>query len=309
MAANERLVVNDHKAPENRQDLEMIQNAVRASLPIARAATVCIEIKGGSGSGVIVSPDGLVLTAAHVATGVKQKVTVVREDGTRLKAETLGLVADRDAAMVRITEKGTYSFVEMDRDASTQLGDWVFALGHSGGFDHERGSVVRLGRLVRIADSTFQSDCMVIGGDSGGPLFDLAGNLIAIHSRVGAQMQVNMHVPTAVFIDHWDKMLAAEFIGEGPYAEKPVKGNGFLGLATDARPKGGLSVTKVGHGSPAEAAGIRERDVLLKLNHVSLETREQMQDLLKEMAAGDEVILETERGGKPKTFTFNLGER
>jgi serine protease Do len=112
-----------------------------------------------------------------------------------------------------------------------------------------------------------------------------------------------------VFIDHWDKMLAAEFIGEGPYAEKPVKGNGFLGLATDARPKGGLSVTKVGHGSPAEAAGIRERDVLLKLNHVSLETREQMQDLLKEMAAGDEVILETERGGKPKTFTFNLGER
>ena len=309
MAANERLVVNDHKAPENRQDLEMIQNAVRASLPKARAATVCIEIKGGSGSGVIVSPDGLVLTAAHVATGVKQKVTVVLEDGTRLKAETLGLVADRDAAMVRITEKGTYSFVEMDRDASTQLGDWVFALGHSGGFDHERGSVVRLGRLVRIADSTFQSDCMVIGGDSGGPLFDLAGNLIAIHSRVGAQMQVNMHVPTAVFIDHWDKMLAAEFIGEGPYAEKPVKGNGFLGLATDARPKGGLSVTKVGHGSPAEAAGIRERDVLLKLNHVSLETREQMQDLLKEMAAGDEVILETERGGKPKTFTFNLGER
>ena len=309
MAANERLAVNDHKAPENRQDLEMIQNAVRTSLPKARAATVCIEIKGGSGSGVIVSPDGLVLTAAHVATGVKQKVTVVLEDGTRLKAETLGLVADRDAAMVRITEKGTYPFVEIDREASTQLGDWVFALGHSGGFDRERGSVVRLGRLVRIADSTFQSDCMVIGGDSGGPLFNLAGNLIAIHSRVGAQMQVNMHVPTAVFMDYWDKMLAAEFIGEGPYAERPVKGNGFLGLATDARPKGGLSVTKVGHGSPAEVAGIRERDVLLKLNQVQLETREQMQDLLKEMSAGDEIILETERGGKPKTFTFNLGER
>jgi len=309
VAANERLAVNDQKAPANRQDLEMIQNAVRVSLPRARAATVCIEIKGGSGSGAIVSPDGLVLTAAHVATGVKQKVTVVLEDGTRLQAETLGLVADRDAAMVRITEKGTYPFVEMDRDASTRLGDWVFALGHSGGFDQERGSVVRLGRLVRIADSTFQSDCMVIGGDSGGPLFNLAGNLIAIHSRVGVQMQVNMHVPIAVFIDHWDRMLAAEFIGEGPYAEKPVKGNGFLGLATEARPKGGLSVTKVGHRSPAEVAGIRERDVLLKLNHVALETREQMQDLLKEMSAGDEIIFEIERGGKPKTFTFNLGER
>jgi len=309
VAANERLAVNDQKAPVNRQDLEAIQNAVRTSLPRARAAAVCIEIKGGSGSGVIVSPDGLVLTAAHVATGVKQKVTVVLEDGTRLAAETLGLVADRDAAMVRITEKGTYPFAEIDRDASTRLGDWVFALGHSGGFDQERGSVVRLGRLVRIADSTFQSDCMVIGGDSGGPLFNLAGNLIAIHSRVGAQMQVNMHVPIAAFIDHWDGMLAAEFIGEGPYAEKPVKGNGFLGLATEARPKGGLSVTKVGHRSPAEVAGIREGDVLLKLNHVALETREQMQDLLKEMSAGDEIIFEIQRGGKPKTFTFNLGER
>jgi len=309
LAANERLAVNDRKVPENRQDLEMIQDAVRAGLPGARAATVCIEAKGGSGSGVIVSPDGLVLTAAHVASGVRQKVTVILEDGTRLAGETLGLVADKDAAMVRITDKRIFPFVRLDRAASTQLGDWVFALGHSGGLDQARGSVVRLGRLVRIAHSSFQSDCMVIGGDSGGPLFDLTGKLIAIHSRVGVQKQVNMHVPVSVFIDHWEDLLAAEFIGEGPYAEKPVKGNGFLGLATETRPKGGLRVTKVGHGSPAEEAGVREHDVLLKLNHRALENREQMQDFLKELSAGDEIILEMERGGKAKTFTFNLGAR
>src|SRR5436190_1485545 len=86
-----RVYVDDKKAPENRKDLEAIQKSVETALPKARAATVCIEIKDGSGSGVIVSPDGLVLTAAHVATGVKKKVTVVLEDGTKLKAETLGL--------------------------------------------------------------------------------------------------------------------------------------------------------------------------------------------------------------------------
>ena len=304
-----RLYVNDKKVPDSRKDLQAIQDALGGALPKARAATVCVEIKDGSGTGVIVSPDGLVLTAAHVATAVKKKVTIILEDGTRLKAETLGLVADKDAAMVRILEPGTYPFVEMDRAESTRLGDWVFSLGHSGGFDKERGSVVRLGRLVRIASSTFQSDCMLIGGDSGGPLFDLTGKLVGIHSRVGQQLQVNMHVPMTEFIANWDGLMKGEFIGEGPYAQLPVKGNGFLGLATEARQGGGLRVTKVGDASPAEEAGVKDGDILLKLNGVVMENREQMQNLLKEMSAGDEVTLEVERAGKAKTFTLELGER
>jgi serine protease Do len=308
-AADGRLYVNDKEAPDSRKDLEAIQSALKMALPEARAATVGIEIPEGSGTGVIISPDGLVLTAAHVATGVKKKVTVVLEDGTKLKAETLGLLADKDAAMLRITEEGTYPFVEMDRDATTRLGDWVFALGHSGGFDEDRGSVVRLGRLVRIAGSSIQSDCMLIGGDSGGPLFDLNGKLIGIHSRVGQQLQVNMHVPMREFIDNWDGLLAGEFIGEGPYAQKPVKGSGFLGLATESHEDGGLRVTKVGKKSPAETAGIQEDDILLKLNETVLKDRKQMQALLAEMAAGDEVTLETRRDGKTETLTLNLGER
>ena len=308
-AADGRLYFNDKKAPENRKDLEAIQAALVKVLPQARAATVCIEIGEGSGSGVIVSADGLILTAAHVSGGVNKKVTVVLEDGTRLKAETLGLVSDTDAAMVRITEKGTYPFVEIDRTNSTRLGDWVFALGHSGGFDKTRGSVVRLGRLVRIANSTYQSDCILIGGDSGGPLFDLSGKLVGIHSRVGQQVQSNMHVPMSEFVKNWDSLQKSEFIGEGPFAKKAAKGTGFLGLATEARPEGGLRVTKIGKDSPALQAGVQEGDVLLKLNGTALAKRTQLQDLLKEMAAGDEVTLDLERNGKPQTLKFNLGER
>ena len=66
------------------------------------------------------------------------------------------------------------------------------------------------------------------------------------------------------------KSPASEFIGEGPFATKPVKGSGFLGLATDARPEGGLRVTKVGNKTPAEAAGVKEGDVLMKLNGTPL---------------------------------------
>lgn len=309
MRLNAREAVNDLSAPESRKDLETIQKSVERVIPQARAATVCIEIDEGSGTGVIVSEDGLVLTAAHVATRVNKKATVILEDGTRLKAKTLGLVADKDAAMVQILDKGTYPFVEIDRAESTRLGDWVFSLGHAGGFDKERGSVVRLGRLVRIAGATFQSDCMLIGGDSGGPLFDLSGKLVGIHSRVGQQAQVNMHVPLAEFIANWDGLINGEFIGEGPYAEKPEKGNGYLGLATNSSSEGGLIVTKVGLKSPAELAGIKDGDILLKLNEVHLEKREQMQEILKNLSAGDEVSFEIKRAGKLKTITFNLGER
>ena len=309
LRADDRLYVNDKKAPETRKDLEAIQSALIKALPKTRAATVCIEIDEGSGTGVIVSPDGLVLSAAHVSTGVGKKVTLILEDGTKVKAKTLGLVADKDAAMMQILDEGPFPFVEIDRKDSVRLGDWVFALGHSGGFDEARGLVVRLGRLVRMANSTFQSDCILIGGDSGGPLFDLTGRLVAINSRVGGEVQENLHVPMSEFITHWDRMLESEFIGEGPYAEKPVKGSGFLGLATDARPEGGLTVTKVGKKTPAETAGFKEGDVILKLNDTPLATREDLQDLLKEMSAGDEVTFDLLRGGKNETLTLNLGAR
>ena len=307
-AQDARPYINNKKAPENRKDLEAINKALTDALPRTRLATVCIEMKEGSGTGVIVSPEGLVLTAAHVATGVKKKVTVILEDGTKLDALTLGLNSDKDAAMLQITAKGNYPCVEFDRSNSTKLGDWVFALGHAGGFDKARGSVVRLGRLVRIADGTFQSDCMLIGGDSGGPLFDLNGKLIAIHSRVGRQAQVNMHVPVQEFLDDWDTLQSGEFSGEGPYASRPIKGSGFLGLATEARPPKGLRVTKVGKDSPAQVAGIKENDLLLKINGIDLESRDQMKSLILEMAAGDELDLEVERGGSVKIYSIELGE-
>ena len=306
--AEKRLYVNDLPAPENRRDLEAIQEALVAALPQARAATVAIEIGEGSGSGVIVSPDGLVLTAAHVSMGVGKKVTVILEDGTRLKAKTLGLESETDAGMIRIEEPGTYPFVEIDRDSSTRLGDWVFAIGHSGGFDKDRGSVVRIGRIVRMAHSTIQSDCVLIGGDSGGPLFDLSGRLVGIHSRVGGALEENNHVPMTEYVRNWDALEAGEFLGDGPFAKKPVKGSGFLGLATESHAKG-LRVMKVGKKTPAEAAGVKEGDVITSFNGRKLATREELQEQLKEMAAEDEVVLEIERGDETKTLTFQLGER
>lgn len=304
--------LNSKKAPTSQDDLMIIQDALQSALPGAKAATVCIDLDGGSGSGVIVSKDGLVMTAAHVSGGVGKDVKVIMPDGTKLKAETLGLVADTDAALIQITGKmkggGDFPFVEINRTDDTKLGDWIFSLGHSGGFDKERGSVVRLARLVRMANTTFQTDGTLIGGDSGGPLFDMDGRLIGIHSRVGPQLPVNMHVPVGVFLDNWDKMLKSEFVGEGPFAQQEEKGSGFLGVATKDV-EGGLEVTKVGKKSPAEEAGLKEGDLLRTFNGEKLETREGMQALLAEMAADDKLTLEITRDGKDETIELKLGKR
>ncbi len=310
--ARDRLYVNDQKVPESLEDLKVIEKAVLDGLPTARAATICLQIgKGGSGSGVVVSPDGLIMTAAHVSGGVDKTIKVLFEDGTEAEAVSLGLDSVTDAALCRIVkpERDNWPHVEIDRKDSTQLGDWVFALGHSGGFEKDRGVVVRLGRIVKLSNSTFHSDCILIGGDSGGPLFDLNGKLVGIHSRVGQVLQENMHVPSDEFIKNWDAMMEGEFLGEGPFAQKPVKGNGFLGFASEGHDGGGIRVTRVGEDTPAAKAGIKEGDILLSANEKPLSKREDLQDLLKEMSAGQEITFELKRGEESKTITIELGER
>ena len=303
--------LNAKKAPESQADLLTIQDALFETIPNAKAATVCISLGEGTGSGVIVSKDGLVMTAAHVSTAVGKKVTVIMPDGEKLEGETLGLMAEFDAALLQITgekPEAGFPFVEVNRTGDTELGDWIFSLGHSGGFNKERGAVARLGRLVRVANTTIQTDGTLIGGDSGGPLFDMEGRLIGIHSRVGTRLPMNMHVPVSVFLEGWDQMLKSEFIGEGPFAKKPEKGKGFLGVAT-TNVEGGLEITKVGKKSPAEDADLKEGDVLKSLNGEALDTRDKLKAILAELAPGDELELEITRDGKDETINMRLGTR
>ena len=303
---NARPLYNRKEAPESIRDLLTIQKALQRSLPRTRKATVSIDMGGGSGSGVIVSKEGLILTAAHVSGGVGKKITVIMEDGTKHKATSLGLVAKTDAAMLKIDEEGSYPYVELDKEDTALMGDWVFALGHSGGFDKERGVGVRIGRIVRWADQTIQTDCNLIGGDSGGPLFDLEGHLIGIHSRVGASLEQNMHVPIRVFFRHWEKMEASEFIGEGPFAKKPVA---FLGVGTEDREEGGVTVKVVGKETAAEEAGIKVGDVILEIDGKKLESKEEFSAGIKELQPGTKVKLKILRDDEEIEIEVELGEK
>jgi serine protease Do len=301
------LAFNEKEVPESLNDLREIQKALQENLERARGATVCLQMGESSGSGVIVSAEGLVLTAAHVTGGVGEDVTVVMEDGTKYKGVSLGLQSETDAAMLQITDKGPFPFVEYDKEDSTRLGDWVFSLGHSGGFDKARGINVRVGRLVREAETTIQSDCMLIGGDSGGPLFNMRGELIGIHSRVGASKE-SMHVPLREFQKNWDDMSANQFIGEGPFAKKSEPGSGFLGLVTEPASEGGLRVVELWEGGVAEKAGLKVGDRILEVEGEEA-TSEILTDQLAELGVGDRLKLKWISGEETIEKDLKLGER
>lgn len=310
---------NDQEAPESLEDLLNIQKALKDHLERARSATVCLEIEdGGSGSGVIISEDGLILTAAHVTAGVDREMTVIMEDGKRYQGVSLGLQSSSDAAMFQITDSGPFPFVNIDEDDSYRLGDWVFSLGHSGGFDEQRGVNVRIGRVTFQADTTIQSGCMLIGGDSGGPLFDLGGNLIGIHSRVGQSKEESMHVPIREFQRHWDQMLDWEFIEGGSFAQKGADGSGFLGIVAEVSGDELLKISEVYPESPAAEAGLKPEDIItsvevkrlaMNFKKDALSAPQDFYDILDQLGTGDSLRLKWMSGEKAHQKTILLGER
>ena len=310
------LPFNEQKVPETRGDLLSIQQALVDHLADTRAATVGIKLAQGFGSGVIISADGLILTAAHVSGGVKKELTVVMNDGTEYKAISMGLISNTDAAMIRIVdeqkengEEGTFPYVEINRENDYKLGHWVFALGHSGGFDQERGPVVRLGRIVQDKESTIQTDCKVIGGDSGGPLFDMDGRLVAIHSRVGkGSLLENWHVPMREYLKHWHDLETEQFVGDGPFAKRPVKGSGFLGIGTKDSDEG-VVIHQVGKGFAAEKAGLKVGDILLELNGEEVSDKADLKAKLAEMVEGDKLVIKISRDGETQSIKLKLGKR
>ena len=139
------------------------------------------------------------------------------------------------------------------------MGDFVVALGHSKGFDPERRAPIRMGRLCTDGKQRFLiSECTLIGGDSGGPLFDLSGKLVGIHSSIGPMLKINNHVPVSVFRRDWDKLLSGRHWGQlglHPMAdpESPVLGFAMM----DVLGVDGVVVEDVVVNSPADTAGIQ----------------------------------------------------
>ncbi|MGE4551335.1 MAG: trypsin-like peptidase domain-containing protein [Opitutales bacterium] len=293
----------DKEVPENKADLLAIQAKLQAVLSKSKTAVVAVQSGGGAGSGVIVSKDGLVLTAGHVSGRPGRNVTIVLPDGRKVTAVTMGGSEISDSGMCKIKEEGEWPFVPMAGKGETKVGDWCFALGHPGGFMEKRGIVTRIGRVINKRDATLRTDCRLLGGDSGGPLFNLDGEVIGIHSRIAMADDANFHAPIESYIEHWDLFKEGKKI-----SRKDLQKGGFLGVGSEETDEG-LKILRVVRGSAADKGGILVNDVITAIDGEPIDSREELSIVVGSKAAGDEVVVDLLRGDKELTISLELGKR
>ncbi|MEO6742356.1 MAG: trypsin-like peptidase domain-containing protein, partial [Chthoniobacteraceae bacterium] len=218
------------------------------------------------------------------------------------KCKVLGADYTRDVGLAKIIEPGKYPVAEMGDSDKLELTSIVIALGHPGGFDMRRPPPARIGRISSKNMGGFLvSDCTLIGGDSGGPLFDLDGKVVGIHSSISESLSFNRDAPVNAATASWEKMLEGKKWGRPPTQPDwhPV-GGAVLGAVFDtARAEAVLK--EVQPKSPLAAAGVKAGDVILRLGGDATATAKAVAAKLKKCKPGQKLAITYRRGTEEKS--------
>jgi serine protease Do len=263
-------------------------------------------VVSGTGSGFVLSADGIVVTNHHVVDGATE-LTVRFADEREMGATILGSDAATDLAVLKIDGASGLPTVELGDSSKVRVGDWVVAIGSPMGLEHSAsvGIVSAKGRgsLGLYGDSYLdflQTDADIAPGSSGGPLFDLEGRVIGINTAVGAGAAPGFAIP----VDQV-KAVVPELRDKG----KIVRG--WLGAASATDEKGvlGAKVGRVYDRTPAADGGLREGDVIKSVDGKSVADFEDLRSRIAALAPGHTALLEVERDGKAIELSVVIAER
>jgi serine protease Do len=278
--------------------------------PVPRGDT----LTRGVGSGFIVSADGLVLTNAHVVDGASD-VTVKLTDKREFRAKVIGKDKATDVAVLRIDAKDLPT-VTLGDPARTQVGEWVLAIGSPFGFENSATAGIVSGRARSLPDEGYvpflQTDVPVNPGNSGGPLFNLAGQVVGINSQIYTRSGGYMGLSFAIPIDVAMKV-EAQLVAHGKVSR------GRLGVTIQAvdqkladsfglkKPEGAL-VSSVEGDSPAARAGLEAGDVILSLDGKPVEDSSDLPPRVADLGPGARARLEVWRKGSRREIDVTTVE-
>ncbi len=268
----------------------------------------------GVGSGFIVSQDGYILTNAHVVDGA-DTVTVKLDDKRELEAKVVGVDPMTDVAVVKIDAKGL-PVVKIGDPAKTRVGEWVAAIGSPFGMEHSvtAGIVSAKSRSLPSEQLVpfIQTDVAVNPGNSGGPLFNMAGEVIGVNSQIysttGGYMGMSFAIPIDVAMQVKDQLVehgkvTRGRIGVTVQALTPDLAKSF-GLD---KPRGAL-VANVDEGGPAAKGGLRSGDVIVGFAGKPIEESGQLPTLVAATKPGEKVTVRVLRGGAEQNVEVTVGE-
>jgi serine protease Do len=268
----------------------------------------------GIGSGVIVSPDGYILTNNHVV-GHADQIQVTLMDKREFKAKVIGTDPKTDLALIKINAAGPLPYASLGDSNRAEVGDWVLAIGNPFGFDLTvtSGIVSAKGRVLGgNYDSYLQTDASINPGNSGGPLFNTAGQVIgintAIYSETGSSAGIGFAIPSDLAESVMEQLkehghVIRGWLGVDIQEVTPELAKSF-GLS---QPTGAL-VADVEKGSPAQEAGVRRGDIIVKFNADVVNDDQELPEMVAQTAIGRTVPIEVIRDGKHLTLQVRIGE-
>jgi S1-C subfamily serine protease len=263
------------------------------------------NVPAGAGSGVALTPDGYILTSAHVVDG-SAGGTVSFADGRELTFEVVGSDPLSDLAVVR-AEDGELATAEMGEADELRVGQLVVAIGNPHGFAGSvtagvvsalgRALPARAGRRARIIDNVIQTDASLNPGNSGGALADGLGRLVGVNTAV-AGVGLGLAVP----VNEATRRIIGSLIGEGRFRRA------YVGIAGGPRPlpprarerygdRNAVEVVEVVSGSPADRAGVRDGDLIVELDGREVTSAADLQRMMVAELIGTPVPVQVWRAG------------
>ena len=290
----------------NISTIRMVQDYVFHVHPVA-----------GMGSGIIVDPEGYVASNNHVVAG-SQRVDVTTVDGRKLAGKVIGADPTSDVALLKVDSAGLPT-AELGDSDKLKVGQVVIAIGNPFGFALGGGPTVTMGLVSalkrqiqaqdRVLEDLIQTDAAINPGNSGGPLVDLEGRVIGVNT---AMIPLAQGIGFAIPINEVKTRL--EDLAKYGRVIRPWVGVVGLDLTREMAAYYGLPVSKgvvvarIVHYSPAFEAGLRERDILLRLDDTELTAVGDLQKALKAKKPGETIELVILRDGRRGTASVRLGE-
>ncbi len=267
----------------------------------------------GVGSGFILTSDGVILTNAHVVDDADE-VTVKLTDRREFTAKVLGVDKTTDIAVIKIQASGL-PYVKIGDPKTTKVGEWVVAIGQPFGFENTVTSGIVSAKSRSLPGDSYvpfiQTDAAVNPGNSGGPLFNLKGEVIGVNSQIfsrsGGFQGLAFAVPIDVAMQVKDQIQQYGKVSHGRLGIAIQEVNQALAQNFGLKSPEGALVSTVEKNSPGAQAGIEPGDVILKMNGKEISRSADLPPMVSSLKPGTKVTLEVWRNGATKDLTATIG--
>ena len=266
------------------------------------------------GSGFIIDPSGLVVTNNHVISDADE-VSVILNDGTTLKAELIGTDKKTDLALLKVKPTKPLKAVKFGDSDKLRLGEWVIAIGNpfSLGGTVTAGIVSARNRDIQSGpyDNYIQTDAAINRGNSGGPLFNLDGEVIGVNTAIispsGGSIGIGFAVPSKIVVPVIDQLREFKEVRRGWLGVRIQQVTDEIADSLNIKPARGALVAGIDDKGPAKPAGIEPGDVIVKFDGKDVKEMRDLPRIVADTAVGKDVDVLIIRKGKEEKKTVKLG--